>query len=223
MSKSKGNVVNPNEIVEKFGADTLRVYEMFMGPFEQAIPWDEQGVVGVRRFLDRVNSIYAGKNVVIEKKANNDLIQLTHQTIKKVTADIETQGYNTAISALMILANAIIEQKKMDQFVAQQFLKLLSPFAPHLAEELWQVIGGKKTIALESWPVYDEAKLQSQEVEIAIQINGKFRDKLKTDINLTQQKVEALAKQQPNIVKHLEGKIIKNVIFVPNRLINFVY
>jgi len=222
MSKSKGNVVNPNEIVEKFGADTLRVYEMFMGPFEQAIPWDEQGVVGVRRFLDRVNSIYTGKNVVLDKKASDDLIQLTHQTIKKVTADIETQGYNTAISALMILANAIIEQKKMDQFVAQQFLKLLSPFAPHLAEELWQVIGGKKTIALESWPVYDEAKLQSQEVEIAIQINGKFRGKLKTDINLTQQKVEALAKNQPNVMKYLEGKDIKNVIFVPNRLINFV-
>ncbi|MBI3290999.1 leucine--tRNA ligase [Candidatus Falkowbacteria bacterium] len=221
MSKSRGNVVNPDEIVKEFGADTLRIYEMFMGPFEQAIPWSNNGVIGARRFIERVWSIYNG-GVKITKKSPEELLSLTHRTIKKVGNDIETQDYNTAVSSLMILSNKIIEFSEMDNFTAEIFLKLMSPFAPHLSEELWQKLYQKGFVCGQGWPEYDESIAQEREFDLIIQINGKVRDKIKAPLDITEQMAEAIARKSEKIIKHLEGKKVKNIIFVPERLINFV-
>ena len=221
MSKSRGNVVNPDEVVNQFGADTLRLYEMFMGPFDQAIPWDTKGVVGVRRFVEKVWSAYAG-GVKIVDAADSELIGLTHRTIKKVGDDIETQDYNTAISALMILTNKILAQGQMDNFVAEALLKILSPFAPHLCEELWQRLGNKKSIMLQAWPEADPSLLAEKFIDLVIQINGKHRDTIKTAADVDEQQAENYARQSVKISAALAGKTVKNVIFVPGRLINFV-
>ncbi|MDX9893783.1 MAG: leucine--tRNA ligase, partial [Patescibacteria group bacterium] len=221
MSKSRGNVVNPDEVIKEFGADTFRVYEMFMGPFDQAIPWDTNGVVGVKRFLERIWSIYHG-GVESVDQADDSLLTLIHQTIKKVGDDIETQDYNTAISAMMILTNKIIELGRFDQEVAHNFLLILSPFAPHLAEELWQEMGFKKSISLEPWPEYDQDLIKEQEISLVVQVNGKFRDTIKVEVGITQQQAEKIALASDKVANYLEGKKIKNIIFVPGRLINFV-
>ncbi len=221
MSKSRGNVVNPDDVVSQYGADTLRLYEMFMGPFDQAIPWDNKGVVGVRRFLEKVWSIYQG-GVKIADVAPDELTGLTHRTIKKVGADIETQDYNTAVSALMILANKIAAAGQFDKFTAETFLKLLSPFAPHLAEELWQQFGHKKSICRQDWPEFHPALIAEKYIELIIQINGKVRDKIRVEADITEQQAENLARQTGKVKALLDGKGVKNVIFVPGRLINFV-
>ncbi|MDD2807420.1 MAG: leucine--tRNA ligase [Patescibacteria group bacterium] len=221
MSKSRGNVVNPDEVVKAQGADTLRLYEMFMGPFEQAIPWDAQGVMGVRRFIEKVWNIYQGQ-VKIEKKCSEALITLTHQTIKKVTDDIESQDYNTAVSALMILTNKISDEKIMNKFVAVALVKLLAVFAPHVGEELWQMLGNKKSILAAAWPEYDEAKLLNKNTNLVIQVNGKVRDMILVRADLTEQEAEKLAKQSEKVLKFIENKKIVNTIFVPGKLINLV-
>ena len=221
MSKSKGNVVNPDEVVGKFGADTLRLYEMFMGPFDQAIPWDSAGVAGTRRFIEKVWTMFTGRASVV-KSADESLLMLMHQTIKKVSRDIETQDYNTAISALMILANAIATGGSMDRFIRENFLKLLSPFAPHVAEELWLKTKHKRSIQLEAWPSYDEAMLVGQQFELIIQINGKVRASVVVDADITEQLAETTARHLDKVALHLEGKTVQNIIFVPGRLINFV-
>ncbi len=221
MSKSRGNVVNPDEVVNQLGADTMRTYEMFMGPFDQAIPWSTKGVTGVRRFLEKVWKIYNGQ-VKIVKQGDDALVSLTHRTIKKVSDDIESQDYNTAVSAMMILGNKIFDTKEMDKFVAETFLKILSPFAPHITEELWQQLGHKKSISLESWPESDATLAAEQEIYLIVQVNGKVRDKIKIAAGITEQRAEKIARQSDKIAKLLEGQNIKNVIFVPGRLINFV-
>ncbi|MFA6410559.1 MAG: leucine--tRNA ligase [Candidatus Buchananbacteria bacterium] len=221
MSKSKGNVINPDQVVTELGADTLRVYEMFMGPFDQAIPWDTKGVIGVRRFIEKVWTIYNG-GVKIVPEAQKDLVFLTNKTIKKISQDIETQNYNTAVSALMILANKIIEIGSMDKDVAEVFLKILSPFAPHITEELWEQLGYKKSISCQEWPQFNSALIKEEEVELVVQVNGKFRDRIKVSPDVTEQRVEILARESEKVNKYLEGKVVKNIIFVPGRLINFV-
>ncbi len=221
MSKSRGNVVNPDDVVKEYGADTLRIYEMFMGPFDQTIPWDSKGVVGARRFLEKVWQIYNGF-VEITDSANRSILSLLHRTLKKVSDDIESQSYNTAISAMMILANKIIETGKMDIETAEYFLKILSPFAPHICEEIWQATGNKGLISDQKWPKYNAQIAFEQEIELIIQVNGKVRDKIKVKPDITEQSAEANAYKSEKVLKYLEGKEVKNVIFVPGRLINFV-
>ena len=221
MSKSRGNVVNPDDVVKEYGADTLRVYEMFMGPFDQPIPWDTKGVIGVRRFLEKIWSICNGQTDIADQ-ASSELISLTHRTIKKVGDDIESQDYNTAVSAMMILANKIIESKKIDNFIAESFLKILSPFAPHISEEIWQLLGHKNSIIKEDWPRYDENLAKEQEIDLVIQVNGKVRDKMKVPADITEQSAEKFARGSEKVSKYLEGQTVKNIIFVPGRLINFV-
>jgi len=223
MSKSRGNVVNPDQVVSELGADTLRVYEMFMGPFDQAIPWDTKGVIGVRRFLEKVWGLFQNQenNKTKKQEINKELVSLLHRTIKKVGDDIESQNYNTAVSAMMIFVNKAIEVG-LTREAGEQFLKILSPFAPHISEELWQQLGHKKSIMLEAWPEFDEELSKSKEIELVIQINGKVRDKIVVSADISEQRVEKLALEQEKIKSHLVGKNIKNVIFIPGRLINFV-
>lgn len=221
MSKSRGNVVNPDDVVKAQGADTLRLYEMFMGPFDQSIPWDTQGVIGVRRFIEKVWGIYNGK-VKIEKQCSDELITLAHQTIKKVSNDIESQDYNTAVSSLMILANKISDETIMTKFVAESFLKMLAVFAPHVGEELWQTLGNKKSIMIAAWPNFDEGRLLNKNIKLVVQINGKVRDIIDADVDITEQEAEKLARQSEKVAKFIEGKKIVNIIFVPGKLINLV-
>ena len=226
MSKSKGNVINPDDIVKQFGADTLRVYVMFMGPFEQAVSWDTHGVIGVRRFLDKVWNFYSGLlasgGEELAEAQHAELNAALHRTIKKVGDDIETQDYNTAISALMIFINQAVESGRLAYEQAEDFLRLLALFAPHLAEELWQRMGHKQSITRERWPRYNADIARPQTIPIVVQVNGRVRDTIQVTADSTEQRIEAMAKDQPNVSKHLEGKRIKNTIYITNRLINFV-
>jgi leucyl-tRNA synthetase len=236
-------VINPDAIVKTYGADALRVYEMFMGPFDQPIPWDTQGLIGVRRFLERVYTVVSKiakdlkKSKVTLRQAQDDLqkSKLIHSTIKKVSQDIETQDYNTAVSALMIQFNGVdgqpdwrprIEAMKGHYFcdldALEKFLIILSPFAPHLAEELWQKFAHKKSIFLQSWPKFDQNLIKPAEIELVAQINGKVRDRILVTADLNQEQAEKIVKASPKVVAYLAGKEIKKVIFVPGRIINFV-
>ena len=217
MSKSKGNVVNPDDLMERFGADALRVYEMFMGPFAQAINWNTDGMVGTKRFLEKVWRIASLASKV--SPASKALENLIHKTIKKVTEDIEAMRFNTAISALMILTNGMDKLEKIAMEDFEILLRLLAPFAPHITEELWT---GKKSIHLAPWPKYDAAKIQEATVKITIQVNGKTRGTLEISRNLSQGEIERQAADLPEIAKWLVGKNIKKIIFVPARLLNFV-
>jgi leucyl-tRNA synthetase len=221
MSKSKGNVINPDDVIGRYGADTFRTYEMFMGPFDQAIPWDTKGVIGVRRFLEKVWGIYNGQAEMV-KQAPIELLSLLHKTIKKVEQDIETQDYNTAVSALMILTNKIAEIDQFDQEVAEGFIQILAPFAPHLAEEIWQLLGHKKSIFESDWPNFDSQLIKEQEINLVVQINGKFKDTIRVSTDVTEQRAEQLARQNKKVSQYLADKPVKNIIFVPGRLINFV-
>ncbi len=221
MSKSRGNVVNPDQVIDEYGADTLRVYEMFMGPFDQAIPWDTKGVIGVRRFLERVWQVFDG-SIKISKEIPEELAVLLNKTVKKVGDDIESQAYNTAISAIMILVNKILEVGVMDENTAKSLLLILSPFAPHLAEELWLKSKYKGLACQQLWPKYDSGLLVGQEYLLVVQVNGKVKDKISVLSSVDEQQAENLAKQSPKIAPLLAGKTVRNVIFVPGRLINFV-
>ncbi|TSC70762.1 MAG: leucyl-tRNA synthetase [Parcubacteria group bacterium Gr01-1014_46] len=220
MSKSKGNVINPDEIVKHYGADTLRMYEMFMGPFSEPIAWNEDNIFGVRRFLERVWRI---KEKVSKKGKSQDKFEiLLNKTVKKVSDDIETMAFNTAVSSMMILLN---EMEKFDSISKKDFeifLKILSPFAPHITEELWRELGHKNLLALEAWPKADPKKLQEVEVKMAIQINGKVRGECLVTFDMTEEQIVNMAKEVPGVDKWLIGKPIQKVIFVKNRLVNFV-
>lgn len=222
MSKSRGNVVNPDGVVKKYGADALRLYEMFIGPFDFAIAWDDKGVIGMRRFLDRVWHLTLAHKKSEQKKDDHQLEVLVNQTIKKVSADIEAMRFNTAVSSLMILSNKIIENKAVKTDTLEKFLILLSPFVPHLMEELWQFLGHKDSITQEKWPVADETKLQKEDMEIIVQINGKLRAKLKLPADASEEQAVLAAKNDLNVQKYLSGQTIKKTVFVPGRLISFV-
>ncbi|MFW0862628.1 MAG: leucine--tRNA ligase [Candidatus Komeilibacteria bacterium] len=214
MSKSRGNVINPDEVVEAYGADTLRMYEMFMGPLEDAKPWDTKGIIGIRRFLDKVNALK-----VEDINLGDSHISLLHKTIKKVGEDIADFRFNTAISAMMILIN---EVKALDKESYEKFLIILAPFAPHLCEELWFNLGNKESIFKEKWPNYDEKYLKEDSFELVFQVNGKVRDKLNVKVGITQKEVEELVKSSERVQKFLEGNEPKKVIYVPNKLVNIV-
>ena len=221
MSKSKGNVINPDALVKTFGADSVRLYEMFMGPFDQAITWNNQGIGGCYRFLNKVWNIYQNKNIS-DKIKNNDLEILIHQTIKKAGEDIEKMNFNTAISALMILVNKMEELTEISKRDFEILLRLLAPFAPYITEELWSVLRHKTSIHLEGWPDYDKILIQAKNFELIIQINGKVRDKFEASFNISEKEVTNLTLSRNNVQKWLGGKIIKKIIFVPNKLMNIV-
>ncbi len=220
MSKSRGNVVDPDEQVKKYGADSVRMYLAFMGPYDQNASWQMQGITGLSRFLEKVWKL---KSVISNQgSVNNNLENLVHKTIKKVTEDIENLRFNTAISALMILLNEFEKQKKLFTVHCSLFTQLLSPFAPHIAEELWEKLGHKESIFLEKWPKPEQKYLKDEEITLIIQINGKLRDQLKVSAGVKEEEAKKLALESRKVVKYIEGKEIKKTIFVKDRLINFV-
>ena len=228
MSKSKGNVVNPDEIVESHGADTLRLYEMFMGPLDGSIAWSANGVDGSRRFLDRIWRLLIDDNGNLNPKIKENLEQesglekVYHQTVKKVTEDYEALHFNTAISQLMVFINEAYKADVLPISYVEGFVKLISPIAPHIAEELWDKLGYSGTIAYEGWPAFDEAKLKDDEVEIVIQINGKVKHKLLVPINTNKDALEQIAMDDDKIKEQIDGKTIRKVIAVPGKLVNIV-
>jgi len=236
MSKSRGNIVNPDEVIDEYGADAFRCYEMFMGPLEQMKPWSMRGVEGVSRFLARVWRLMMDENQAGEWElspriqdiaSDKSQLKLVHATIKKVTEDIESLSFNTAISQMMVFVNGFTNVERIPVAAMRMLLVLLNPFAPHLTSELWEKLGAKfriepSEITRQPWPSYDEALLVEAEVEIAVQINGKMRARLKvaTDANEETLKVAALA--LPKIAEAIAGKEIRKVVIVPNRLVNIV-
>ncbi|HNW96274.1 MAG TPA: leucine--tRNA ligase [Candidatus Paceibacterota bacterium] len=233
MSKSKGNVVNPDEIIKEYGADTLRMYEMFMGPLETMKPWDAAGISGVNRFLNRIwNLISEQIKATNWKKIKDNAKQrkALHQAIKRATKDIENLSFNTAISGMMECLNVFTEKEESDSLAMPQvkkeyledFLKILAPFAPHITEELWQMLGHKKSIHLEKWPKYNEKFLIEKDFELIVQINGKVRDRIKSPIDISQDNAEKLVMKQEKIKQFLNGQTPKKIIFIKNRLINIV-
>ncbi|MDO8514131.1 MAG: class I tRNA ligase family protein [bacterium] len=218
MSKSHGNVVDPDEVVERLGADTVRMYLAFVGPYNEvsSFPWNPDGVVGVRRFLERV----CRAQDMVGKAENTALVNLLHKTIKKVGEDINAMKFNTAISSLMIFLNALEKEKKIGKSQWERFLKLLAPFAPHMAEELWGLGEHKRSVHKEPWPIYDEALLKDESVTIAVQINGKMRGTVEVAAGTDKTALETAAREA--VVARLEGKKISRTIVVPGRLVNFV-
>lgn len=227
MSKSKGNVVNPDDVVNEYGADTLRVYEMFMGPLDASIAWSENGLEGSRRFLDRVYRLFVDDRTgqvkaTIQDKENEALTRVYHQTVAKVTEDYEQLHFNTAISQLMIFLNAAKDQDIIPLDYARGFIQLLAPIAPHLMEELWEKLGGTDSVQNAPWPSFDPALTQESQVEIVVQINGKLKQKLMVAIDLDKDALETIALADDLVKAELEGKTVRKVIAVPNRLVNIV-
>ena len=236
MSKSRGNIVNPDDVIDRYGADAFPCYEMFMGPLEQMKPWSMRGVEGVSRFLARVWRLFMTENQggdwelsakIEEIAANKAQQKMTHATIKKVTEDIESFSFNTAISQMMIFVNAFTGAEAIPFSSTRAFLVLLSPFAPHIASELWEKLNGKFTdargdITEQSWPSYDQQLLVEDEVEIVLQINGKVRDRMKMPIVATDEEMKTAALSNPKIQERIAGKAVGNVIVVPKKLVNIV-
>ncbi len=227
MSKSKGNVVNPDDIVRSHGADTLRVYEMFMGPLDASIAWSTNGLDGSRRFLDRVYRLFVNEetgevNEKVQEKDNSELEISYNFTVKKVGEDIENLQFNTAISQLMVFVNDCNKAEFIPRKYALGFIQLLAPFAPHLAEEMWSIYGNEGTISYVPWPTYDESKLVSNSVEIVVQVLGKVRAKIEVAKDLSKDELEKVALENEEVKALIEGKQLVKVIAVPNRLVNLV-
>ncbi len=230
MSKSRGNVINPDEVVKDYGADSLRLYEMFMGPLEQTKPWQMSGVEGVYRFLGRVWRMIVDEraetvklaDAVVDVAPTDEQLRVLHKTIKAVTDDIDRLSFNTAISRMMEFSNFMSSQEARPKVVLSQFVQLLSPFAPHIAEELWNVLGHPNTLAYEPWPTYDPALLVEDSVEVPVQFNGKLRSKIVVPANSDAAALEAAARADEQVQKNLEGKTVVKVVAVPGRMVNFV-
>ncbi|USK32980.1 leucine--tRNA ligase [Bacillus sp. F19] len=226
MSKSKGNVVNPDDIVASHGADTLRLYEMFMGPLEASIAWSEKGLDGARRFLDRVWRLFVEDNGALSPKITDEmsdsLERVYHQTVKKVTEDYEGLRFNTAISQLMVFINDAYKATVLPKAYMEGFVKLLSPVAPHLAEELWEKLGHEGTVSYETWPAYDEGKLVEDEVEIVVQVNGKLKAKLNVPKDATREEMQEIALSDATVKEQVDGKTVRKIIAVPGKLVNIV-
>ena len=225
MSKSRGNVVNPDDIMDQFGADAVRLYEMFMGPLEAVKPWSTRGVEGVTRFLERSWRLMANEegqlsNTVVETVPTLEHQRLLHQTMKKVTEDIEALRFNTAISQMMVFTNEMTKAEQRPRALLEPFVLILAPFAPHLAEELWEVLGHKPSVSQQPWPIFDPAMTISDRLTIPIQVNGKLRTKLEVGVDATREQVEGLARVQ--IGEWLQGKEPKKIVYVEKKLMNFV-
>ena len=214
-------VVNPSDVVRDYGADTLRLYEMFMGPLEVSKPWSDAGVEGAKRFLNRVWAFFTdGDNVV--DGATPALEKIYHKTVKKVTEDFEKLAFNTAISQMMIFVNAVYKEGKCSREYAEGLIKLLSPICPHICEEIWEILGHGNTIAYEPWPSYDESKTADDTVEIVVQINGKLKGKINVTKDTDKDEVLALAKADEKVAEAIEGKTVIKEIVVPNKIVNIV-
>ncbi|WP_424245746.1 leucyl-tRNA synthetase [Elusimicrobium posterum] len=221
MSKSKKNVINPDDILNEYGADAFRMYEMFMGPFEASKPWDMKGIEGINRFLKRVWNWGSAVNVG-DIPSPKDLELAKNKAIVKVTDDIEKFNFNTAISALMIYFNELGKSETVTKSQFYTFMTLLHPFAPHITEELWSMKGNKEFLLKMKWPIADKALLDSEAVVMGVQINGKIRDNIQVTADMSQQEIETMAQNAPNAKKHLEGKTIVKIITVPKRMVNIV-
>jgi leucyl-tRNA synthetase len=222
MSKSRGNVINPDSVVVEYGADALRLYEMFMGPLDKTKPWSMSGVKGVFNFLGRANRFFLDPEnyteVEIEPTSN---IKEMHKMIKKVTEDIQELHFNTAISQMMIFLNHLYKGGKVSRQSAEKFALVLSPFAPHLAEEIWQHLGHTKTLAYEAWPAFDAQLAKDELITVAVQINGKTRATFEVDPDISKDHLMAIIKADEKVIKYLQGTIVKE-IYVPGKICNFV-
>jgi len=228
MSKSRGNVVNPDHVINGYGADSMRLYEMFMGPLEATKPWSMQGVEGVHRFLQRVWRMIVDDDTgrlceaLEDADADEKTSRLLHQTIKKVGDDIETFGFNTAISAMMIFVNHLNKEQVRPKSVVEKFLLILAPFAPHIAEELWQRLGHDDTLACEPWPKYDKQLIKEKEIELAVQVNGRVRDKIVVAADADEEQISKQALASERIAAAIAGRDPKKIIVVKSRLVNIV-
>jgi leucyl-tRNA synthetase len=226
MSKARGNVVNPDDVVRSHGADALRVYEMFMGPLEQVKPWQTSGIEGIRRFLDRLWNVCSGEGLPItDDAAAYDLPtkRLVHKTVKKVTGDIEAMRFNTAISAMMILVKHLGTLAAVPREAARVLALIVAPFAPHVGEELWKRLGGPSpTLAFGPWPAFDPALVKDETVEIAIQVNGKVRGVVQLAVDADEASAREAAIAEPKVEAHLAGKTVKKMVYVPGRIISFI-
>ncbi|MBI3999422.1 MAG: class I tRNA ligase family protein, partial [Candidatus Omnitrophica bacterium] len=227
MSKSRGNVINPDELVQEYGADSVRLYEMFLGPLETVKPWSTKGVEGVYRFLSRVwrlfvNQLGSLQSNIQDRAPTEQELKRLHRAVKKVTDDIEGLKFNTAISALMIFLNEELTQPDHSREVLKKFVLLLAPFAPHIAEELWERLGHERTLAYEPWLGYEERYLIEDEVEIAIQVLGKIRSRMTVPKGFEEGKLKEKVLADENMKKWLDGKRVQKVIVVPDRLVNII-
>jgi len=226
MSKSKGNVVNPDDVVAEYGAATLRLYEMFMGPLDAGIVWSTKGLAGAHKVLDRVYRTFVDDDGKMRDHITtiNDgkLTRVYNETVKKVTNDYEALHFNTAIAQMMVFINDANKVDALPYEYCEGFVKMLAPIAPHLMEEIWQILGHKETLTYAAWPKYDESALVSDEVNVVVQVNGKLRAQVKVAKDTDRDALQKLAFDQSNVKKFVEGKDVKKVIVVPNKLVNIV-
>ena len=221
MSKSKGNVVNPDEMVNNYGADSLRLYEMFMGPIDAAKPWDPNGIDGAKKFLERIWRLYTEEDKIKDEE-NKNLEKVYHQTVKKVTEDYETMNFNTAISSMMVFINAVYKENVFPKEYALNFVKLLNPIAPHITEELWQRLGNNDTITYATWPSFDESKMVDETFEMVVQVNGKVRGKIVVSTETSKEEMEKLALDISNVKNYIDGKEIVKIVTIPKKLVSIV-
>jgi len=225
MSKSKYNVQNPDELIEKYGADTLRMYEMFLGPLEQSKPWDTQGIEGVFRFTRKFWRLFHNNELqfeVSDGSADKAELKILHKTIRKIEEDIERFSFNTAVSAFMICTNELAELKCNKREILEPLVVLISPYAPHLAEELWHALGHKESVVKQTFPAWDEKYLVENSFTYPVSFNGKKRFDLELPIDLPVKEIEQAALSSPEAQKWIEGKQIRKIIVVPQRIINVV-
>jgi leucyl-tRNA synthetase len=230
MSKSRGNVITPDDVVNEYGADSLRLYEMFMGPLEAVKPWSMRGVEGVYRFLSRVWRLFIDDRAetvrlndnIQDVEPDRETLQAMHRTIQRVTEDLDGMRFNTAISAMMEYSNHLTPLKVRPRKALEPLVLLLAPFAPHLAEELWQALGHKNTLAYEPWPKFDPELVKADEVEIPVQVNGKLRSKLTVPAGTPAEKLEELARADEKVIAAVAGKKIVKVIVPKGQLVNIV-
>jgi leucyl-tRNA synthetase len=222
MSKSRGNVVNPDDVVQEYGADSFRLYEMFMGPLDKSKPWSTTGLQGCYRFIQKVWKLFTEDSSKIDHNcANEETIKLLHQTIKKVTDDLSGLRFNTSVSQLMIFVNHLIKQEKLDKSVLHQFLLILNPFAPHLSEELNEMLGFETFVNI-PWPDYDETLIIEETITIAVQFNGKTRGNISIKSDANESMVKTIVENDDNLNRYLNNKEIVKTIYIKGRIVNFV-
>jgi leucyl-tRNA synthetase len=221
MSKSRGNVVNPDDVINEHGADTLRIYEMFMGPLAADKPWNTQSIFGIRRFIEKAWRLF-DKPIEENVPVSDTLKRLRHKTVKFVSEKIDGLEFNTAISQLMIFSNALQKEDRLDKEMMRDFVKLLHPFAPFVTEELWEFLGGKPSVLHSKWPEYDEELTKDEEASMVVQVNGKLRETISIPRGTPQDRMKEIALGSERIKSWTEGKEIVKIITVPDKLVNIV-
>jgi leucyl-tRNA synthetase len=226
MGKSLKNAVSPDEVITEYGADTMRLYEMYLGPVNQSKTWSTRDIVGVHRFLRRLwrnlVDVETGELLVTDEPADDEIRRVLHHTIREVTDDMEGIRCNTALARMIELNNALVKLPEVPREAAEPLVTMLAPIAPHVCEELWQRLGHEESLAFEPWPSYDPAHLVEDEVEIVVQVLGKKRAVIRVPASAEQDAIEKAALEDPHVSKHIEGKTVRNVIHVPGRLVNIV-